>query len=236
MDFFFTLVVHVIPFEFVTHIVLYDASHKARNQYFDLQLKLNCPFHSFSSTAAHPFSFPYFSLVFSITLHFKCTAFHIKAHYHNTPSSNPPLQHPRPSSSSAQPTTRPVQHELDVPSRKADLASRPPVPEKPEWLEASPLPSASHTPFPPKAQLLQKANTQKKSKPVSSTQVENILRLFDLDPRYGPFVGLTRIERWNRAERFGLAPPPEVRQLLQTGGGMAQRQPCSVVRFDTFTI
>ena len=37
---------------------------------------------------------------------------------------------------------------------------------------------------------------------------------FDLDPRFGPCVGLTRSERWLRAQRLGLAPPSDVKSLL----------------------
>ena len=30
---------------------------------------------------------------------------------------------------------------------------------------------------------------------------------------YGPCVGMTRLERWERAHAFGLNPPPEVSPL-----------------------
>ena len=43
---------------------------------------------------------------------------------------------------------------------------------------------------------------------------KKLLTVFDLDKRYGPALGLTRLERWNRAERLGLNPPTEVRELL----------------------
>jgi len=48
---------------------------------------------------------------------------------------------------------------------------------------------------------------------------ETALRSFDMDMSYGPCIGLTRLERWHRAQRLGLAPPPEVLSLLETGPG-----------------
>lgn len=48
----------------------------------------------------------------------------------------------------------------------------------------------------------------------SGENEEEILRLFDLNPHYGPFLGTDRLERWHRAERFGLEPPAKVHQIL----------------------
>eukprot|EP00052_Salpingoeca_macrocollata_P002858 m.32750 g.32750 ORF g.32750 m.32750 type:complete len:104 (-) comp12758_c0_seq1:33-344(-) len=42
------------------------------------------------------------------------------------------------------------------------------------------------------------------------------LRAFDLDSRFGPCAGLTRLERWERAEEDGLRPPARVLQLVQS--------------------
>mmetsp|Transcript_909 Transcript_909/g.1975 ORF Transcript_909/g.1975 Transcript_909/m.1975 type:complete len:130 (+) Transcript_909:1324-1713(+) len=42
----------------------------------------------------------------------------------------------------------------------------------------------------------------------------HMLRMFDLDPKYGPFVGITRMQRWTRAKLAGLDPPKEVHHLL----------------------
>lgn len=41
---------------------------------------------------------------------------------------------------------------------------------------------------------------------LTAEQLEGILRKFDLNPRFGPFVGIDRLDRWERAERFGLNP------------------------------
>eukprot|EP01056_Protomagalhaensia_sp_Gyna25_P000391 Protomagalhaensia_sp_Gyna_25__390@NODE_1185_length_2087_cov_4_384766_g942_i0_p2_GENE_NODE_1185_length_2087_cov_4_384766_g942_i0NODE_1185_length_2087_cov_4_384766_g942_i0_p2_ORF_typecomplete_len162_score18_74DNA_pol_delta_4/PF04081_13/4_6e17_NODE_1185_length_2087_cov_4_384766_g942_i012181703 len=50
----------------------------------------------------------------------------------------------------------------------------------------------------------------------SSKEVEGeiILKRFDLDPTYGPSRGLTRTQRYERACRLGLQPPPIVREIL----------------------
>ncbi|XP_020188030.1 uncharacterized protein [Aegilops tauschii subsp. strangulata] len=37
---------------------------------------------------------------------------------------------------------------------------------------------------------------------------ERKAREFDMDMRYGPCLGLTRAQRWQRAAALGLAPPP----------------------------
>jgi len=51
------------------------------------------------------------------------------------------------------------------------------------------------------------------------TPVDHILRIFDLSYEYGPCVGVTRLERWERAAALGLNPPPEVREILMTKEG-----------------
>ncbi|KAL2941393.1 DNA polymerase delta subunit 4 [Bienertia sinuspersici] len=33
---------------------------------------------------------------------------------------------------------------------------------------------------------------------------------------YGPCIGLTRLDRWNRANKLGLNPPKEVEALLRS--------------------
>ncbi|BFZ62562.1 hypothetical protein YB2330_003663 [Saitoella coloradoensis] len=51
------------------------------------------------------------------------------------------------------------------------------------------------------------------------TSIDKILRNFDLTYKYGPCVGLTRLQRWERAEKMGLEPPSEVRRILMTVEG-----------------
>ena len=46
-----------------------------------------------------------------------------------------------------------------------------------------------------------------------------ILRVFDLSYEFGPCVGVTRLERWERAKALGLNPPDEVREILMTKQG-----------------
>lgn len=45
--------------------------------------------------------------------------------------------------------------------------------------------------------------------------IEVILRVFDCTDSYGPVSNLTRIERFERAERMGLGPSKEVSNLLR---------------------
>ena len=45
-----------------------------------------------------------------------------------------------------------------------------------------------------------------------------VLRSFDLNSRFGPSKGLDRRARWDRAQKLGLDPPPEVLELLEAGG------------------
>ncbi|KAJ7625500.1 DNA polymerase delta, subunit 4-domain-containing protein [Roridomyces roridus] len=40
------------------------------------------------------------------------------------------------------------------------------------------------------------------------------LRVFDLSYEYGPCIGVTRLERWERAFAMGLNPPGEVKEIL----------------------
>ncbi|KAJ6527275.1 DNA polymerase delta, subunit 4-domain-containing protein [Mycena vulgaris] len=47
----------------------------------------------------------------------------------------------------------------------------------------------------------------------------DILRVFDLSYEYGPCIGVTRLERWERASALGLNPPIEVRDILTTRQG-----------------
>ncbi|KAK1778440.1 DNA polymerase delta, subunit 4-domain-containing protein [Copromyces sp. CBS 386.78] len=46
------------------------------------------------------------------------------------------------------------------------------------------------------------------------TTGEKLLRYFDVNSRYGPCIGITRLKRWQRAERLGLNPPLEVLAVL----------------------
>jgi DNA polymerase delta subunit 4 len=51
------------------------------------------------------------------------------------------------------------------------------------------------------------------------SRVHHILRIFDLSYEYGPCIGVTRMERWDRAATLGLNPPVEVREILTTKEG-----------------
>ncbi|KAF9549751.1 hypothetical protein EC957_002816 [Mortierella hygrophila] len=45
------------------------------------------------------------------------------------------------------------------------------------------------------------------------SEQEQILRQFDLASKYGPCLGMTRLERWERAFLLGLSPPVDVKDL-----------------------
>ncbi|KAG8833226.1 hypothetical protein FRC18_003977 [Serendipita sp. 400] len=53
----------------------------------------------------------------------------------------------------------------------------------------------------------------------SEDKVQRLLRVFDLSYEYGPCVGVTRLERWKRADALGLNPPVEVRDILLSEKG-----------------
>ncbi|XP_077234793.1 polymerase delta 4 [Tasmannia lanceolata] len=46
---------------------------------------------------------------------------------------------------------------------------------------------------------------------------EEVLRQFDMNMSYGPCLGLSRMERWERANNLGLKPPKDVEILLKGG-------------------
>ncbi|KAK6232605.1 hypothetical protein SCA6_002678 [Theobroma cacao] len=46
---------------------------------------------------------------------------------------------------------------------------------------------------------------------------EELLRQFDMNMAYGPCLGITRMARWERAQRLGLNPPKEIENLLKGG-------------------
>ncbi|KAI9067919.1 hypothetical protein FKP32DRAFT_1754791 [Trametes sanguinea] len=56
------------------------------------------------------------------------------------------------------------------------------------------------------------------------TMVHHILRVFDLSYEYGPCVGISRLDRWERAQALGLNPPPEVKEILLTKEGSTDEQ------------
>lgn len=52
---------------------------------------------------------------------------------------------------------------------------------------------------------------------MSPDEMEDALRLFDLNPRFGPFTGIGRLVRWDRAQRWGLQPPLLIRRIVECG-------------------
>lgn len=48
---------------------------------------------------------------------------------------------------------------------------------------------------------------------VECTEANDLTR-FDFNVRFGPYLGISRLERWERGQRLGLEPPSEVRDIL----------------------
>ncbi|WVW79764.1 hypothetical protein I302_101734 [Kwoniella bestiolae CBS 10118] len=55
--------------------------------------------------------------------------------------------------------------------------------------------------------------------PDTHNDIHHVLRVFDLTSSYGPCVGITRLQRWERAKKWGLNPPDEIKDILTTQEG-----------------
>eukprot|EP00118_Oscarella_pearsei_P007978 m.40139 g.40139 ORF g.40139 m.40139 type:complete len:112 (+) comp32910_c0_seq3:90-425(+) len=42
-----------------------------------------------------------------------------------------------------------------------------------------------------------------------------LLKEFDHTLEYGPAAGITRLTRWNRAQKYGLNPPQRIKEILE---------------------
>ncbi|CAB4432064.1 unnamed protein product [Rhizophagus irregularis] len=58
------------------------------------------------------------------------------------------------------------------------------------------------------------------------TPIDKLLHAFDLNYKFGPCIGLTRLERWERAHRIGLDPPEEVRDVLTSEAKNSELNEC----------
>ncbi|XP_031967910.1 DNA polymerase delta subunit 4 [Corvus cornix cornix] len=52
------------------------------------------------------------------------------------------------------------------------------------------------------------------SQPPVDPALLEMLRRFDLSWEYGPCTGITRLQRWERAQELGLSPPGPIRDAL----------------------
>lgn len=61
-----------------------------------------------------------------------------------------------------------------------------------------------------------KSQTKKKIqiKNESKQKIEDELRKFDLNIKYGPFKGISRLERFERAKRVNLKPPEYIKDYI----------------------
>jgi len=51
----------------------------------------------------------------------------------------------------------------------------------------------------------------------NGSEAEAVLRQFDMNMKYGPCMGMTRLARLERAVKLGLNPPQEIAELLKSG-------------------
>jgi len=57
-----------------------------------------------------------------------------------------------------------------------------------------------------------------------SPESQKRLLEFDLDINYGPCCGISRSERYERAVKFGMNPPPEIKHLLSKFVGVQKEE------------
>ncbi|SAM68135.1 related to DNA polymerase delta subunit 4 [Ustilago bromivora] len=55
-------------------------------------------------------------------------------------------------------------------------------------------------------------------------RIQQILRVFDLDSNFGPCMGMSRLERWQRAKHLDLDPPQEIHEILTTKQGVKEHK------------
>ncbi|XP_059165931.1 DNA polymerase delta subunit 4-like [Physella acuta] len=65
-----------------------------------------------------------------------------------------------------------------------------------------------------KKELGEKPSTSKSLKNKPALKNVEVLKKFDMTWEYGPCIGISRMERWKRAERHGLNPPTEVKDII----------------------
>ncbi|MBN3281416.1 DPOD4 polymerase, partial [Polyodon spathula] len=53
-----------------------------------------------------------------------------------------------------------------------------------------------------------------------------LLREFDLNWEFGPCTGITRLQRWHRADKLGLKPPAELKDVIINNTGDSEYLNC----------
>ncbi|GJN92956.1 hypothetical protein Rhopal_006000-T1 [Rhodotorula paludigena] len=59
--------------------------------------------------------------------------------------------------------------------------------------------------------------------PEEMDDIEIILRVFDAEEEYGPCSRISRLERFERAEKLGLNPDPEIGEILRSEDGKSRK-------------
>lgn len=96
---------------------------------------------------------------------------------------------------------------IQFPSRKADRSNEAATQHKHSTASSVSVSSVSPTASSP--------SSSSSSVWCDCSADEVSLRLFDLDPCYGPCTGLTRKERWTRAQQLHKNPPQHVLEILE---------------------
>ena len=81
--------------------------------------------------------------------------------------------------------------------------------------------------------VLKKEDSQPSVIQIEEKTALQILREFDLDWKFGPCIGLSRMERWERAQRFELDPPLHVKELMEKNSNDTMYTQCL---WDDYTI
>ncbi|XP_063814454.1 DNA polymerase delta subunit 4 [Pseudophryne corroboree] len=68
------------------------------------------------------------------------------------------------------------------------------------------------------------SNTEHEGAPTPKPATLEELIQFDLDWRFGPCTGITRLQRWQRAQDLGLAPPENIKDILLAASADPQYQ------------
>ncbi|BGP41965.1 hypothetical protein JCM10450v2_006042 [Rhodotorula kratochvilovae] len=73
---------------------------------------------------------------------------------------------------------------------------------------------------------LYRESKKRMGKPIHADEmddIEIILRVFDADEEYGPCSRISRLERFERAEKLGLNPDPEIGEILRSEDGQTRK-------------
>nr|DBA19495.1 TPA: hypothetical protein GDO54_015326 [Pyxicephalus adspersus] len=89
--------------------------------------------------------------------------------------------------------------------------------------QGDPLRKVVEQPQPGGSKAKSKTLKSEKQDAEDTAPLEKLVK-FDLDWQFGPCTGITRMERWQRAQDLGLRPPQDIKQILLTHSADPQYQ------------